>query len=259
MTMKNKIFLSRILKTLLVLLSASLLITCDQLFPKPSRSDNSAPTYTVTYNGNNADSGSAPSDGNSYANGATVTVLDNSGNLARSGYSFIGWNTEADGEGTSYTTNNTFTMGSANVTLHANWSLDPTYTVTYDGNNHESGEPPIDNNNYEEGQTVTVSSGGDLGRPGYVFSHWNTKGDGSGTSYTGGNTFSMGAANVRLYAQWDYLTYSTLLGADIDGEAGNDQSGGAVSLNSDGSIVAIGARYHDIFGASNIGNVRMYD
>ena len=96
MTLNNKIFSSRLLKTLLVLVSTTLLITCDQLIPTPSTSDDPAPTYKVTYNGNNADSGSAPSDTNSYANGATVTVLDNSGNLARNGYSFIGWNTEAD-------------------------------------------------------------------------------------------------------------------------------------------------------------------
>ena len=49
------------------------------------------------------------------------------------------------------------------------------------------------------------------------------------------------------------------LGADIDGEAGYDQSGGAVSLNSDGSIVAIGARYHDITAGGNAAHVRVYD
>ena len=36
---------------------------------------------------------------------------------------------------------------------------------------------------------------------------------------------------------------STQRGADINGEAGYEQSGGAVSLNSYGSIVVIGADY----------------
>ena len=84
--MSNKIFSSRILKTLLVLLSATLLITCDQLIPKSSTSDDPAdpaPTYTVTYNDNNADSGSVPTDSNNYEEGQTVTVKTNSGNLAR--------------------------------------------------------------------------------------------------------------------------------------------------------------------------------
>ena len=47
-------------------------------------------------------------------------------------------------------------------------------------------------------------------------------------------------------------------GSDIDGEAANDQSGYSVSLSSDGSIVAIGARYNDGNGASS-GHVRIYE
>ena len=35
------------------------------------------------------------------------------------------------------------------------------------------------------------------------------------------------------------------LGGDIDGEAINDRSGYALSLSSDGTIVAIGAPYND--------------
>ena len=58
MTLRNNRVASWIVKTLLVLLSTTLLITCDQLIPTPSTSDAPAPTYTVTYNANNADSGS---------------------------------------------------------------------------------------------------------------------------------------------------------------------------------------------------------
>ena len=48
------------------------------------------------------------------------------------------------------------------------------------------------------------------------------------------------------------------LGSDIDGEAAGDESGYAVSLSSDGSIVAGGARYN-AGTASNAGHVRGYD
>ena len=48
------------------------------------------------------------------------------------------------------------------------------------------------------------------------------------------------------------------LGDDIDGEAFNDQSGYSVSLSSDGTIVAIGARYNDGVNGSNSGRVRVY-
>ncbi|MCM0084402.1 cadherin-like beta sandwich domain-containing protein [Geomonas sp. Red32] len=81
-----------------------------------------ATNYTVTYNGNGNSGGSAPADGSSpYLNGATVTVLG-AGSLTRSGYQFAGWNTAANGSGTSRAAGATFTMGSSNVTLYAQWS-----------------------------------------------------------------------------------------------------------------------------------------
>ena len=49
------------------------------------------------------------------------------------------------------------------------------------------------------------------------------------------------------------------LGADIDGEAVEDQSGFSVSLSSDGSRVAIGAMYNDANGSNSAGHVRIYE
>ena len=40
---------------------------------------------------------------NSLDYGATVTVLGNTGSLVKTGYTFTGWNTAANGSGTSYT------------------------------------------------------------------------------------------------------------------------------------------------------------
>jgi hypothetical protein len=52
---------------------------------------------------------------------------------------------------------------------------------------------------------------------------------------------------------WDQL------GADIDGEAQDDQSGHSVALSADGTTVAIGARYaNNPAGTSNVGHVRVY-
>merc|ERR1712000_801635 len=114
------------------------------------------PTYTVTYNSNGASSGSAPTDPNAYRNGDTVTVLSNTGSMALSdpmlgGYTFAGWNTALDGTGTQQATGSTFTMGSDNVTLYAQWTLIPTYTVTYNSNGASSGSAPTDPNAYRNG------------------------------------------------------------------------------------------------------------
>jgi hypothetical protein len=47
-------------------------------------------------------------------------------------------------------------------------------------------------------------------------------------------------------------------GDNINGEARDDRSGDSVSLSSDGNVVAIGARYNDGTGFSNVGHVRVY-
>jgi uncharacterized repeat protein (TIGR02543 family) len=169
----------------------------------------SNPTYTVTYDANGASSGSVPSDSTAYQQGTTVTVLSNPGNLSRTGYLFIGWNTAANGSGTSYTTAATFTMGSSNVTLYAQWSLNPTYTVTYNGNGASSGSVPVDSMSYENGTTLTVlNNTGNLARTGYSFTGWNTAANGFGTSRPAGTTFTIGSSNVTLYASWSLNEYS---------------------------------------------------
>jgi len=48
------------------------------------------------------------------------------------------------------------------------------------------------------------------------------------------------------------------LGQDIDGEKANDRSGKSVSLNGDGTIVAIGAYYNEGVNGSKSGHVRVY-
>ncbi|MGI9459347.1 MAG: Ig-like domain-containing protein [Pirellulales bacterium] len=63
------------------------------------------------------------------------------------------------------------------------------------------------------------------------------------------------AGQVRIYdwsgSEWEQL------GADIDGEAADDLSGGSVSLSSDGQTVAVGAMFNDGNGVDS-GHVRIY-
>ncbi len=161
------------------------------------------PTYTVTYYAVNAESGTAPVDSNNYLKGATVTIPGNTGGMTRTGYSFAGWNTVSGGSGTAYDAGDEFIIGSSNVSLYAQWTSDPTYTVTYYATNAESGSAPTDSNNYLEGATVTVSGNtGGMTRTGYSFAGWNTASGGSGTAYDAGDEFTIGSSNVSLYAQW---------------------------------------------------------
>jgi ABC-type oligopeptide transport system substrate-binding subunit len=89
------------------------------------------------------------------------------------------------------------------VVLFAGCNNDPdaTYTVTYNGNGATSGFSPNDNNQYKSGEEATVLGQGTLLRAGYDFLNWNTKSDGTGDSYSPGDTITIKGA-VFLYAIW---------------------------------------------------------
>jgi len=168
-------------------------------------------SYTVTYNGNGNTGGTVPVDGSTYANGANVTVLGNTGNLVKTGFTFAGWNTSADGTGTDRAAASTFAMGNANVTLYAKWTANPTFTVTYNGNGNTGGTMPTDNSAYESGANVTVlGNTGNLVKNGASPLGWNTQANGAGTFYPFGGTFSMGTADVTLYAVWPTTSVDSL-------------------------------------------------
>jgi uncharacterized repeat protein (TIGR02543 family) len=78
--------------------------------------------YTVTYNGNGATGGNVPTDSNTYVEHQATTVLGNTGSLVKTGYTFAGWNTEANGSGTSYSAGSSLTIGTLNITLYAQWT-----------------------------------------------------------------------------------------------------------------------------------------
>lgn len=81
-------------------------------------------TYQVSYDGNTHTGGTAPTDLTDYPAGTSVTVLG-AGSLSKTGNTFVGWNTAADGSGTPYNAGGSFTI-SANTTLFAQWTDQPT-------------------------------------------------------------------------------------------------------------------------------------
>jgi uncharacterized repeat protein (TIGR02543 family) len=182
------------------------------------------PTYNVTYHGNGNTGGSAPVDPNDYPESANVMVMG-AGDLERAGFSFVGWNTQADGSGTWRQPADSFAMPAANVDLYAQWSTDPTYNVTYHGNGNTGGGVPVDANDYLEGASVTVLGPDDLERDGHSFTGWNTEADGSGTGYQPGGGFSMPGADVDLHAQWQEVLVGEIRGhvfLDVNGNAVKD-------------------------------------
>ncbi len=169
-------------------------------FSNPWYGYNTEALYIVTYNGNGNTSGTVPVDNNTYKLNETVTVSANTGGLQKSGHNFGGWNTKADGTGDHYEPGETIIVANENIILYVQW---PPYTVTYNGNGNSGGTVPVDSNEYENIDNVTVlNNTGLLEKIGYTFKGWNTKSDGSGKHYEPGDTFVIGNQNIILYAQW---------------------------------------------------------
>ena len=87
----------------------------------------------------------------------------------------------------------------------------PMFSFSYDANGAQSGDLPAPASMNKGGSTITVAGNtGNLNKTGFSFSNWNTKSDGSGTTYVPGNTFTLPRQDVVLYAQWSpYPSYKT--------------------------------------------------
>lgn len=167
--------------------------------------DNKARIYTlkygVTYNANDADSGSAPVNANLYYAHDGFTAAANSGSLVKAGFEFAGWNTAADGSGTRYAPGATITMTADDLTLYAEWTEDE-YSVTYNGNGNTGGSVPTDATGYHYTDAATLlTNSGSLLRTGYRFTGWNTSATGGGTHFDPYDIITM-TADITLYAEW---------------------------------------------------------
>ena len=160
-----------------------------------------ATTYTLTYNAGTGGSGTAPASPTTYSANSSATILGNTGPYTNSDPNkiFYGWNTAADGSGTSYPAGSTITMN-ANKTLYAQWGSTPLLTVTYDANGATGGSVPVAPTNYPTGVQVPILGQGSLTRPGYTFLGWNGSSTGAGSIYAPGYTFA--SKTTTLYAQW---------------------------------------------------------
>jgi uncharacterized repeat protein (TIGR02543 family) len=152
--------------------------------------------FTLTYNAGTEGTGSPPAPATSYSAGSPANVVGNSFTNTTSPV-FNGWNTAANGSGTSYPAGSKITM-TANTTLFAQWGNNPPVTVTYDAN---GGSGTIPTQTYPEGAQATILGQSSLTRPGYSFLGWNTATDRTGSIYQPTSSVVINS-NVTLYAQW---------------------------------------------------------
>lgn len=149
--------------------------------------------YTITYYSNNGASGE---DGDEEANcGSSYTIADDPGFTAPTATpNFINWNTQADGEGTSYEVNQQITV-SGNLDLYAQWSATPRYTVTYDCKGGTTGCPE---NQFVLGGTQ-IQLPAAPSKEGFAFNGWMC--DVDMETYAAGDDYTV-TANVGFEAQW---------------------------------------------------------
>jgi len=211
-------------------------------------------TYTITYNSNSATSGSAPSNGSYRSGDVATTVASNSGTLARTGYSFAGWNTSADGSGTTYIAGSGTLTTSRDLTLYAMWT-EITYTITYNSNFATSGSVPSSQTKTYGVDLTVASNSNTLLRTGYSFAGWNTSADGSGTTYIAGSGTLTTNTDFTLYAKWS--ANSLTVSFDSQGGSliadGSASTGGSISA-SPGTPTRTGYTFNGWFAASTGGS-----
>ena len=110
--------------------------------------------------------------------------------------------------------------------------LQPGYRLTYFSTGSTSGSVPVEPipmfRANESAQAAANS--GNLTRQGYSFGGWNTRSDGSGTSYSPTNNLVFGSANVDLYPIWIPNSYTVT----FDSGGGTSVANG--TFTADGSI-----------------------
>jgi hypothetical protein len=157
-------------------------------------------SYTITFDGNGATTGTAPGSQSARA-GSAITIPPGTG-LEKTGSTFGGWNTRANGSGTDYAAGTTITV-QTDMKLYAKWTAvstaeTPSYTVTF-SHNYTGCPAPSAQTGVSIAAPAEPTRGAD-----WKFVRWET----------GRYPYSLGrpavvfpfapSRDITLYAHWDY-------------------------------------------------------
>ena len=165
-----------------------------------------APAYTIVFDGNGG-TGTMPNQ--NVRVGQTTTL--NANTFTDPYHSFVEWNTDPDGNGTSYANNDTITnLGNDGdtITLYAQWGPPVEYYVHFDAN---GGTGTMTDQTFTYNGIPDQLKPNEFEKTGYEFVGWNTAADGSGTSYED-EASVVDLTNVEgdiitLYAQYMKIVY----------------------------------------------------
>ena len=158
--------------------------------------------YTIAYNGNGSTGGKMKNT-TGVAYGSSKKLTGNA--YSRKGYKFIGWNTAADGSGTSYANKasvlNLAEDNGVTVTLYAQWEIE-NYKITYNLNGGTAPEEGNPATYTVADETITLAA---PAKTGYTFSGWysDKKLKKKAPTITKGST-----GNKTFYAKWTANKYT---------------------------------------------------
>ena len=171
--------------------------------------------HTVRYDANAKNDTSVKGIPASQSKTANVDIKLNSGVPTRNGYTFLGWNTKADGKGTAYAAGAIYKndQNGGTVTLYAQWTpwkhvLHYNKNVPTSSTSQTVSNMPVDQTK-TFGQLMTISNLVPT-RKGYTFAGWYTQSNGTGTKYDPGSNYAadQNGGTVNLYAKWTPWTYN---------------------------------------------------
>ena len=171
--------------------------------------------HTVRYDANAKNDTSVKGIPASQSKTANVDIKLSSSVPTRNGYTFLGWNTQADGKGTAYAAGAIYKndQNGGTVTLYAQWTpwkhvLHYNKNVPTSSTSQTVSNMPVDQTK-TFGQLMTISNLVPT-RKGYTFAGWYTQSNGTGTKYDPGSNYAadQNGGTVNLYAKWTPWTYN---------------------------------------------------
>ena len=186
--------------------------------------------YTVIYNGNG---GTLADDTVSYGDSENLVetyatshnIIVDGNTFIREHYTFIGWNTEADGTGIGYTAEEVIALTAQvnTMTLYAQWEEHPKYdySVIYNANFGDN-ETKADAENvtqvYDTSKTIEVDENTFV-RENYTFLGWAAEADGEVVYQVGDEISFTEGGSEELFAVWQEnakYDYSIIYNANFD-------------------------------------------
>ena len=164
---------------------------------------------SITFDSNG---GTGSMDSQEIGENETVNLNDNK--FTKEGYKFTKWNTKADGTGTSYNDKAEITT-SSDLTLYAQWAP-ITYSVIFNSN---GGQGSMDKQDMVYDQEYNLRDN-TFTKENHLFKEWNTKSDGSGTSYSDKaqvSNITNKEGNITLYAIWKDISRIKYTSSDFEG------------------------------------------